>query len=113
MELSQMLMSFQANLQGLAMTGCPLSQSIWLKEQVRQALVGLTDDQYRFIDSEIDEYVALIMKTRVAAGESKVAAVISQAEALQGSGTELDRAGADPTGQSGSTLVGPLTPSIM
>ncbi len=113
MELSQMLMSFQANLQGLALTGCPLSQAIWLKEQIRQALVGLTDDQYKAMDAEIDQYVELIMQTRIKAGESGVAAVISQAEALKGSGTELDRSGQDPTGQSGSTMVSSLIPAIL
>lgn len=113
MELSQMLMQFQANLQGLALTGCPLSQAIWLKEMIRQALVGLTDDQYRYIDAEVDAYVQLIMQTRMAAGESKVAAVTSTAEALQGSGTELDRAGVNPTGMSGSTAVSPSVPAIM
>ena len=113
MELSNMLMQFQANLQGLALTGCPLAQAIWLKEQIRQALVGLTDDQYRFIDAEIDGYVQMVMKARMASGESGVAAITSAAEALQGKGTEEQRAQMDPTGQSGATLVSGLTPAVL
>ncbi len=113
LELSQMLMQFQANLQGLALTGCPITQAIWLKEQVRQGLVGLTDDQYRVIDDEIDVYVTQILAMRAKKGETDAPAIASAAEAMQGIGTQLSRAGEDPTGISGGTKVGSLVASVI
>jgi hypothetical protein len=112
-ELSLMLNSFQLNLQGMAQTGCPKSQAIWLKTQVRQGLRGLTEDQYQAIEEEIDEYTERILAMRAQAGETAAPSIGDQTEAIQGQGTDVSKAGEDPTGLTGGTRVGSLMPAVM
>ncbi len=113
-ELSLMLNQLQLNLQGLVGTGCPLSQSIWLKEIVKQGLIGLTADQYELVFEEIDQYVEQVMALRAKMGEAAAIGVVSdQVEALTGQGTDASKAGEDPGGLTGGTRVGSTSPAVI
>jgi hypothetical protein len=84
-----------------------------IQAAVRQVLLGLTDAEYAELDDEVER--AMEAKSRVAGsvGEMKGAGIASEAEALEGEGSEEEEGGEDPTGQSGGTLVSNMIPSVM
>lgn len=82
-----------------------------LKETIRQLLLGLEDAVYAGLDAEVD----LILKTK-----SKLKEALAELDlgtndtddAFGGTGSEEQRAGTDPTGESGTTAVANTIPAV-
>jgi hypothetical protein len=83
-----------------------------LQAIVRQTLLGLSDDEYAELDDELELLVQTKAKLKEQMREMAVG-IASKAEALEGEGTAEAKAGEDPTGQSGGTLVSNMIPSVM
>jgi hypothetical protein len=84
-----------------------------LQAIVRQTLLGLSDEQYDQLDAELE--LLLEQKGRLAEHQRDIrtADIASRAEALEGEGTAEAKAGEDPTGQAGSTMVSNMIPSVI
>jgi hypothetical protein len=93
----------------------PTVEGELIDSAVRQLLPGLDDAQYAEMDAEIEELLDRKALERGLTHEARVvsASIASKAEAFEGAGTEEAKAGIDPTGQSGGTLVGNVIPALM
>jgi hypothetical protein len=83
---------------------------------IRQLLPGLSDDQYTEMDAEIEELLDRKAVEKGAQHEAHVAmaeGTVSRAEAFEGEGTQEQKAGEDPTGQSAGTRVGNVIPAVV
>jgi hypothetical protein len=100
--------------QALSSSGeAPETEREILQTIVRQTLVGLSDDAYERLDSEIDLMVRCKSQLRERMAEIGPAGFTSRDEAMQGDGSEEQAAGEDPTGVSGGTMVSNMIPSVM
>jgi hypothetical protein len=106
-----------AGLQGSMELGgnAPTVEGELIDAVVRQLLPGLSDEQYTEMDAEIEELLNRKALEKGAQHEASIAtaATISRAEAFEGAGTDEAKAGEDPSGQSGGTLVGNVIPAVM
>ena len=90
----------------------PNTERELIQASVRQLLPGLEDEAYGELDDEIDELVQTqaTIKSRdreILPGDR------STDEEFAGEGTDESRAGADPSGQSGTTAVANMIPAVM
>jgi hypothetical protein len=109
-EMTENLVKLQ---QALSSAGeAPETEREILQMIVRQTLLGLSDADYERLDSEIDLMVRCKSRLREQETEMRLG-YTSQAEAMQGSGSEEQAAGEDPTGESGGTMISNVIPSVM
>jgi hypothetical protein len=91
----------------------PMTETEVVQQIVRQTLLGLTDEEYAELDTEIEQMMATKARTREVMRKRPFAGITSRAEAMEGEGTAEQAAGEDPTGQSGGTRVSNIIPSVM
>jgi hypothetical protein len=84
----------------------PETEGAIVKTGIRQILPGRQDSEYEGYDEEVDQHMERAAKQKQAAREARQDAIEDRSNVLAGSGTAEADAGTDPTGQSGSTLVG-------
>jgi len=100
----------------LVMESCgnaPNTERELIQATVRQLLVGLDDEDYEELDEEIELLVETKAKLAELVHEAKVRGAVAGADLLAGAGTAEAAGGEDPTGQSGSTMVSNMIPSVM
>ena len=89
----------------------PDTECALIQETIRQLLLGLTDLEYKVLDSEVELLVQTKSKLKEAAREMALG-ISSDADAFDGDGSEEQRAGTDPTGESGTTAVANTIPAV-
>jgi len=89
----------------------PDTECALIQETIRQLLLGLTDLEYKVLDSEVELLVQTKSKLKEAAREMALG-ISSDADAFDGDGSEEQRAGTDPTGDSGTTAVANTIPAV-
>lgn len=103
-ELLDNLTKFQAVLMGAG--GAPIVETEALQDAARLIAEGRTDKEYEAMDKELELAIAAKSQIVEAHGELKGAEIESRQNALETVGDGDRAGGADPYGQSGSTLVG-------
>lgn len=88
----------------------PKTEGLGYKSIIRQLLLGLPDEEYVALDQEIESMLAKKSKDQTSA--LAPAGVSDQADALATGASAEDGGGEDPTGQSGSTMLGNMIPSV-
>jgi hypothetical protein len=84
-----------------------------LQAATRQLLLGLTDEQYAELDEELQTLVETESQLAERVREMRAPAFESSAEATEGEGSDEQRGGEDPSGQSGGTAVSGIIPAVM
>jgi hypothetical protein len=102
------LQAIIANAGGAPEVEIELAQKI-----VRQALPGYSDEDYRVLDAEIEQVIRAKAQVAEQSAEDLIPGARSTAEAMEGEGSAEQAAGADPTGQSGGTMVSNMIPTVM
>jgi hypothetical protein len=100
----------------LVLSACgnaPNTERELIQATIRQLLVGLDDDEYRALDDEIELLVKTKSQLKEQVRELPDAVIQSRAEAMAGVGSDEQRAGEDPTGQSAGTMVSGVVPSVI
>ena len=91
----------------------PMIEGMAVRSIVRQLLLGLSDEEYKKLDDEID----LVMQTKASIAEKgtrcKDAGVRSQSDAVEGEGSAEQAAGSDPTGETAATAVCNMIPAVI
>ena len=90
----------------------PQTEGLGYKSIIRQLLLGLSDEEYVALDQEIDSMLATKSKAPGQPNEWAPGGISSQAEAFTGGGSPEQAGGEDPTGESGSTMIGNMIPSV-
>jgi hypothetical protein len=80
----------------------PNTERELIQETIRQLLLGLNDAEYKALDGEIELLVKTKAKLKEQMREMTVG-ITSRANAFDGDGSPEQRAGTDPTGESGRT----------
>jgi hypothetical protein len=88
----------------------PKTEGLGYKSIIRQLLLGLPDEEYVALDQEIESMLAKKSKDQTSA--LAPAGISDQADALATGASAEDGGGEDPTGQSGSTMLGNMIPSV-
>ncbi|WP_422932054.1 hypothetical protein [Singulisphaera sp. PoT] len=111
-ELGDVIAEFQS---AIATAGeAPVAEKLLLSTYLRRALVGLPDETYEELDEELDQVLEEKAKLKEQGKEAGMALALASAksrgissddDALEEGGTDEEQAGADPTGESGQTLV--------
>jgi hypothetical protein len=65
------------------------------------------------LDQEIELLVESKARLKEQVRELHGQGIVSAAEALEGKGSDEEKGGEDPTGQSGATMVSNMIPSVM
>ena len=89
----------------------PNTERELIQETIRQLLRGLDDAEYKALDSEVELLVKTKAKLKEQMRQMQVG-IGSNADAFDGSGDEEQRAGTDPTGESGTTAVANTVPAV-
>lgn len=91
----------------------PETESLAIRSIVRQLLLGLSDDEYKTLDDEIE--LMLESKAKLKEKRSKLAdaGITDRIEALEGHGSAEEAAGEDPTGQSAGTMASNFVPAVV
>ena len=76
-------------------------------------MLGLSDDEYKTLDDEIELLVETKSQLNEQMREMQAAGIASTAAATEGPGSDEQLAGEDPTGQSGGTAVSGIIPAVM
>ncbi len=90
----------------------PEVESVLIRSIVRQLILGLGDEEYAALDSEIESVLAAKARAKEEHAELPDAGITDRAKALEGPGSAELAAGEDPTGQSGGTMVTSATPAL-
>jgi hypothetical protein len=90
----------------------PQTEGLGYKSIIRQLLLGLPDEEYVALDQEIESMLATKSKAQGQPSGQAPAGISSLAEAMEGDGSAEQAGGEDPTGQSGSTMVGNMIPAV-
>ncbi len=90
----------------------PQTEGLGYKSIIRQLLLGLSDEEYVALDQEIDSMLATKSIASGQPSEWAPGGISSQAEAFTGGGSPEQAGGEDPTGESGSTMIGNMIPSV-
>jgi hypothetical protein len=104
--LTRMQQSFQSA--GTA----PQTEGLGYKSIIRQLLLGLSDEEYVALDQEIDSMLAKKSQAASEPDEPAPGGISSLAEAFSGQGSPEQAGGEDPTGESGSTMIGNMIPAV-
>jgi hypothetical protein len=104
--LTRMQQSFQSA--GTA----PQTEGLGYKSIIRQLLLGLPDEEYAALDQEIDSMLAKKSKIQGQPSEPGPGGISSQAEVFAGDGSATGAGGEDPSGESASTMIGNMIPSV-
>jgi len=91
----------------------PKVESMLIRSIVRQLVLGLTDDEYSALDSEIDTVLETKARIKEEHREMGDAGISDRAEAMAGVGSAELAGGEDPTGQSGGTMVSNMIPAVV
>jgi hypothetical protein len=91
----------------------PETEALAIRSIVRQLLLGLSDDEYRALDDEIDLMLDAKAKLKERHRKLADAGFTDRTEAFAGDGSAEQAAGEDPTGQSASTLVANFVPAVL
>jgi len=91
----------------------PNTERELIEATIRQLLLGMSDDEYKELDDEIELLVETKSQLAEQMREMAGAGIASRAAATTGEGTEEAAAGQDPTGQSGGTAVSGVIPAVM
>jgi hypothetical protein len=91
----------------------PLVEGMAIRSIVRQLLLGLSDREYRELDSEIDGVLAVKAGDHDALREMADPGIRDETAATQGEGSAEQAGGVDPTGQSAATLAANLSPVVI
>ncbi|MHB8397326.1 MAG: hypothetical protein ACYDCI_00105 [Candidatus Limnocylindrales bacterium] len=90
----------------------PEVEQALLSTTIRGLLVGLTDDEYRSFDDEIELLVTTRSQIKEQTREMAVASILSRNAATEGPGSAEQAAGNDPTGESAGTAVSGIIPAV-
>jgi hypothetical protein len=90
----------------------PLTEGLGYKSIIRQLLLGLPDLEYVALDHEIESMLAKKSKERDQPIKLAPAGISDQADDLAAGPSADEGGGEDPTGQSGSTMIGNMIPSV-
>ncbi len=88
----------------------PQTEGLGYKSIIRQLLLGLPDEEYAALDHEIDSILAT--KSKDKPSELAPAGISDRADSLAAGASADDGGEEDPTGQSGSTMIGNMFPSV-
>ncbi len=91
----------------------PNTERELIQATIRQLLLGLSDEEYKALDAEIELLVKTKSQLKEQVRELPDASIESQAAATEGPGSEEQQAGEDPAGQSGGTMVSGVIATIM
>ena len=89
----------------------PNTERELIQETIRQLLLGLNDAEYKALDSEVELLVRTKAKLKERMREMSLG-ISSGADAFDGDGSPEQRAGTDPTGESGTTAVANTIPAV-
>jgi hypothetical protein len=84
----------------------PKTEAAIAKTGVRGIMPGREDSEYKIYDDEIDQATERGAKRKQFAHEAQLDGISDSSDVLGAPGSEESAGGMDPTGQSGSTLVG-------
>jgi hypothetical protein len=90
----------------------PQTEGLGYKSIIRQLLLGLADEEYAALDHEIESMLAKKSETKDQPSAAPPAGISDQADPFAGDGSAEQAAGEDPTGQSASTMIGNMIPSV-
>jgi hypothetical protein len=90
----------------------PKTEGLGYKSIIRQLLLGLADEEYDSLDSEIDSMLNEKTGMNEPLSELRPAGITDQSEAFAGSGSTEEAGGEDPTGQSAGTMIGNMIPAV-
>ena len=90
----------------------PQTEGLGYKSIIRQLLLGLPDEEYAVLDHEIESMLAKKSETKDQPSAAPPAGISEQADPFAGDGSAEQAAGEDPTGQSASTMIGNMIPSV-
>jgi hypothetical protein len=90
----------------------PQTEGLGYKSIIRQLLLGLADEEYAALDHEIESMLAKKSETKDQPSAAPPAGISDQADPFEGDGSAEQAAGEDPTGQSASTMIGNMIPSV-
>ena len=88
----------------------PQTEGLGYKSIIRQLLLGLPDEEYAALDHEIDWMLAT--KSKEKPSELAPAGITDRADGLTTGASAQDGGSEDPTGESGSTMIGNMFPSV-
>jgi len=91
----------------------PETEAVLIKSIVHQLCLGLSDQTYTTLDTEIDLMVQAKSRLKEQYREMDLAGVTDRRENLEGDGTSESAGGEDPTGQSGGTMVSNMIPAVV
>jgi hypothetical protein len=100
----------------LVLSSCgnaPNTERELIQATIRQLLLGLSDDEYKELDDEIELLVETKSQLNEQMREMQGAAISSRADGLADVGSAEQAAGDDPTGQSGGTAVSGIIPAVV
>ena len=83
----------------------PETEQLLIGQIVRSLLIGLDDEQYDVLDDEIEILVKTQAQIVEQTREMRMDGITDSSAATEGQGSEEQRAGDDPTGQSAGTQV--------
>ncbi len=89
----------------------PNTERELIQETIRQLLLGLNDAEYKVLDSEVELLVRTKAKLKERMREMSLG-IGSGVDALDDDGSPEQRAGTDPTGESGTTAVANTNPAV-
>jgi hypothetical protein len=91
----------------------PNTERELIQATIRQLLLGMSDDEYKVLDDEIELLVETKSQLAEQNYEPRGARLEAHAEALEGAGSDESRGGEDPSGQSAGTAVSGIIPAVM
>jgi hypothetical protein len=91
----------------------PIIEGTLIEMIIKAAMTGMEDEDYEAFKLEIETLMEAKSAITEQRHELAVAGIQSAAESLQGSGSEEQQGGEDPSGQSGGTMVGNTLPATL
>ncbi len=91
----------------------PETEALAIRSIVRQLLLGLSDDEYRTLDDEIELMLESKAKLKEKRAKLADAGITDQTQVFGGAGSAAESGGQDPTGQSGATMVTSFIPAVV
>jgi hypothetical protein len=91
----------------------PQTEALAIRSIVRQLLLGLSDDEYKTLDDEIDSMLEAKATIKEQRRKLADAGITDRTLALQGQGSAEEAAGEDPSGQSGGTMISDVIPAVV